>query len=75
MFDQTMCLIIILTDTFYIICFFSYDTEALNKSIISEAFINEPQFQSHTSSKLTYGIQTLYTIGKLFKEYSFLQSS
>lgn len=42
---------------------FSYDTEALNKSILPETFIDEAQFQSHTTQKLTYGVQQLYTIG------------
>jgi hypothetical protein len=47
---------------------FSFDTEALNKSIFGDPlydpetdFIN--QFNDHCQPKINYGIQLLYTIG------------
>jgi len=47
--------------------FFSFDTEALNKSTLPENmdisdFVH--QFQEKTFSKINFGIQQLYTIGK-----------
>jgi len=51
------------------ICFFSFDTEALNKPMLDNADSNDfmSTFKETTSSKVNLGIQQLYTIGNYYK--------